>query len=78
MRELSEIAVGKLPLFPPPYDLERLQHIHHAAWVPANIDAVACDYRGLEAIFERCISVPRSSVNCLYCATAIAGNLTRQ
>ena len=160
-RELSEIAVGNLPLFPPPYDLDRLQHIHrilfgdlydwagelrsvniqkgdtlfctperipseaakiirrmqeanwyvgatqaelvtqiaeaygdlnvihpfregngraqrilfeqiivnagfsvnwwlvkHAAWVPANIDAVACDYRGLEAIFERCISRP--------------------
>ena len=27
-RELSEIAVGNLPLFPPPYDLDRLQHIH--------------------------------------------------
>ncbi|MGH8359286.1 MAG: Fic/DOC family protein, partial [Pseudomonas sp.] len=27
-RELSEIAVGSLPLYPPPYDLERLQHIH--------------------------------------------------
>lgn len=27
-RELSEIAVGSLPLFAPPYDLERLQHIH--------------------------------------------------
>jgi len=25
------------------------------AWVPANIDAVSCDYRGLVAIFERCI-----------------------
>jgi len=160
-RELSEIAVGNLPLFPPPYDLDRLQHIHrtlfgdlydwagelrsvniqkgdtlfctperippeaakiirrmqeanwyvgvsqtelitriaeaygdlnvihpfregngraqrilfeqiivnagfsvnwwlvkHAAWIPANIDAVACDYRGLEAIFERCVSRP--------------------
>lgn len=162
-RELSEIAIGSLPLFPPPYDLERLQYIHrilfsdiydwagelrsvniqkgdtlfctperippeaakiilhmeqanwfigasqaelvtriaeaygdlnvihpfregngraqrilfeqiivnagysvnwwlvkHAAWVPANIDAVACDYQGLEAIFERCISGPVS------------------
>lgn len=27
-RELSEIALGNLPLFPPPYDLDRLQHIH--------------------------------------------------
>lgn len=27
-RELSEIAVGSLPLFPPPYNLDRLQHIH--------------------------------------------------
>lgn len=27
-RELSEIAVGSLPLFPPPYDLDRLQYIH--------------------------------------------------
>ncbi len=27
-RELSEIAIGNLPLFPPPYDLDRLQHIH--------------------------------------------------
>lgn len=26
-----------------------------ADWVPANIDAVACDYRSLEAIFKRCI-----------------------
>ena len=25
------------------------------AWVPANIDAVSCDYRGLVAIFDRCI-----------------------
>ena len=33
--------------------------VKQAAWIPANIDAVACDYRGLEAIFERCISVPR-------------------
>ncbi|WP_313452024.1 putative adenosine monophosphate-protein transferase Fic [Pseudomonas rhodesiae] len=160
-RELSEIAVSNLPLFPPPYDLERLQYLHRtlfsdiydwagelrsvniqkgdtlfctperiqpeaakiirhmeeanwfvgtsqaelvtqiaeaygdlnvihpfregngraqrilfeqiivnagfsvnwwlvkrAAWIPANIDAVACDYRGLEAIFERCISRP--------------------
>ncbi|KID12180.1 cell division protein Fic, partial [Rhodobacteraceae bacterium PD-2] len=32
--------------------------VKHAAWIPANIDAVACDYRGLEAIFERCISRP--------------------
>lgn len=31
-----------------------------ADWVPANIDAVACDYRGLEAIFKRCIGkLPR-------------------
>jgi cell filamentation protein len=29
--------------------------IKDTAWVPANIDAVTCDYRGLEAIFERCI-----------------------
>ena len=160
-RELSEIAAGNLALFPPPYDLNRLQHIHHtlfsdlydwagevrsvniqkgdtlfctperippeaakiirrmqeanwyvgvsqaelitqiaeaygdlnvihpfregngraqrilfeqiivnagfsvnwwlvkhAAWIPANIDAVACDYRGLEAIFERCVTRP--------------------
>ncbi|NWD72469.1 Fic family protein, partial [Pseudomonas gingeri] len=33
--------------------------VKNAAWIPANIDAVACDYRGLEAIFERCISTPR-------------------
>lgn len=26
-----------------------------ADWVPANIDAVACDYQGLETIFKRCI-----------------------
>lgn len=25
------------------------------AWVPANIDAVSCDYRRLVAIFDRCI-----------------------
>lgn len=24
-------------------------------WVQANIDAVLCDYRALESIFERCI-----------------------
>jgi cell filamentation protein len=24
-------------------------------WVQANIDAVVCDYRALESIFERCI-----------------------
>ena len=31
-----------------------------ADWVPVNIDAVACDYRGLEAIFKRCIGkLPR-------------------
>lgn len=31
-----------------------------ADWVPANIDAVACDYRGLETIFKRCIGkLPR-------------------
>jgi cell filamentation protein len=31
-----------------------------ADWVPANIDAVACDYQGLEAIFKRCIGkLPR-------------------
>ncbi|RIJ09293.1 cell filamentation protein Fic [Pseudomonas sp. 91RF] len=29
--------------------------IKDEAWIPANIDAVACDYRGLEAIFDRCI-----------------------
>jgi cell filamentation protein len=29
--------------------------VNNADWVPANIDAVACDYRGLEAIFKRCI-----------------------
>ncbi|MHC8348197.1 putative adenosine monophosphate-protein transferase Fic [Pseudomonas sp. RT4P38] len=29
--------------------------IKDSAWIPANIDAVTCDYRGLEAIFERCI-----------------------
>ncbi|WP_433738161.1 Fic/DOC family protein [Pseudomonas putida] len=32
--------------------------IKDAAWVPANIAAVACDYRGLEAIFEHCIGDP--------------------
>ncbi|WP_223514648.1 Fic/DOC family protein [Pseudomonas sp. GL-B-19] len=32
--------------------------IKDAAWIPANIDAVMCDYRGLEAIFERCIGDP--------------------
>jgi cell filamentation protein len=32
--------------------------IKDAAWVPANIAAVACDYRGLEAIFEHCIGEP--------------------
>jgi cell filamentation protein len=26
-----------------------------ADWVPANVDAVACDYRGLETIFKHCI-----------------------
>jgi len=35
--------------------------VKHAAWIPANIDAVACDYRGLEAIFERCIGRPLSA-----------------
>ncbi|MGY2682727.1 fido (protein-threonine AMPylation protein) [Pseudomonas tolaasii] len=35
--------------------------VKDAAWIPANIDAVACDYRGLEAIFERCISKPASA-----------------
>lgn len=29
--------------------------IKDTAWVPANIDAVTCDYRGLESIFEHCI-----------------------
>lgn len=29
--------------------------VDNTDWVPANIDAVACDYRGLEAIFKRCI-----------------------
>ena len=28
-RELSEIAVGNLPLFPPPYDLDRLLPASH-------------------------------------------------
>jgi cell filamentation protein len=28
------------------------------AWIPANVDAVACDYRGLEVIFESCIGGP--------------------
>jgi cell filamentation protein len=32
--------------------------IKDTAWVPANIDAVTCDYRGLETIFERCIGNP--------------------
>ena len=32
--------------------------IKDTAWVPANIDAVTCDYRGLETIFERCIGDP--------------------
>ncbi len=32
--------------------------IKDAVWVPANITAVACDYRGLEAIFEHCIGDP--------------------
>ncbi len=32
--------------------------VKDAAWIPANIDAVTCDYRGLEAIFERCIGDP--------------------
>ncbi|KRP59850.1 Fic/DOC family protein [Pseudomonas trivialis] len=32
--------------------------VKDAAWIPANIDAVACDYSGLEAIFQRCISTP--------------------
>ena len=32
--------------------------IKDAAWVPANIAAVACDYRSLEAIFEHCIGNP--------------------
>lgn len=32
--------------------------IKDSAWIPANIDAVTCDYRGLETIFERCIGDP--------------------
>ncbi len=32
--------------------------IKDTAWVPANIDAVMCDYRGLEALFELCIGGP--------------------
>lgn len=32
--------------------------VDNAAWVPANIDAVACDYRGLVGIFEQCIGAP--------------------
>lgn len=28
-RELSEIAIGNLPLFPPPYDLDRLSPASH-------------------------------------------------
>ena len=28
------------------------------AWIPANVDAVTCDYRGLEDIFESCIGGP--------------------
>lgn len=35
--------------------------IDDATWIPANIDAVACDYRGLEAIFEHCIGDPLNS-----------------
>ncbi|WP_228723617.1 hypothetical protein [Pseudomonas tohonis] len=27
-------------------------------WLRANIEAVFCDYRGLERIFERCIGGP--------------------
>jgi cell filamentation protein len=29
--------------------------IKDSAWIPANIDAVTCDYSGLQTIFERCI-----------------------
>lgn len=29
--------------------------VKDTAWIPANIDAVTCDYRALESIFERCI-----------------------
>ena len=32
--------------------------IKDSAWIPANIDAVTCGYRGLETIFERCIGDP--------------------
>ncbi|MBB6156831.1 MULTISPECIES: putative adenosine monophosphate-protein transferase Fic [Pseudomonas] len=32
--------------------------IKEDAWISANVDAVACDYRGLEDIFENCIGGP--------------------
>ncbi|SEN45961.1 cell filamentation protein [Pseudomonas sp. ok272] len=35
--------------------------IDEASWIPANIDAVACDYRALETIFTRCIGTPLNS-----------------
>ncbi|MCU1740294.1 MULTISPECIES: Fic family protein [unclassified Pseudomonas] len=36
--------------------------VKEASWIPANISAVMCDYRGLEVIFDQCISeMPQKS-----------------